>query len=241
MADLPRVEICFSPELLHLHAEEHDIVVVIDVLRATSAICSAFYNGVVKMYPVSTIEEAKEFQAKGLLAGAERNGEVVEGFELGNSPFHYMTDYIKGKEVALSTTNGTKCINLAKSVGKQVVIGSISNLNLLSDWLIEEKRNTLLFCSGWKGKFNLEDTVCAGAIADQLLASGEFRSEHDSTIAGKYLFYSARDNMFGYLRASSHRRRLKRLNLNEDIIHCLTPNTAPVIPVLDGDALVKLK
>lgn len=227
--------------MLHLHAEEHDIVVVIDVLRATSAICAAFHNGMSKIYPVSTIDEARAYQQKGLLAGAERNGEVVEGFDLGNSPYHYINMDVEGKELALSTTNGTKCINLAKEIGKTVVIGSISNLNVLSDWLIEQKKNTLLFCSGWKGKFNLEDTICAGAIADQLLASGEFMSEHDSTIAGKYLFYSARDNMFGYLRASSHRRRLKRLNLNEDIKFCLTPNTSPVIPILEGEALVKLK
>ena len=90
-------------------------------------------------------------------------------------------------------------------------------------------------------QINLEDTICAGAISDHLLNSGNFRSEEDSSIAAKYLFLSAKDNILGYLKASSHRRRLKNLNLNEDIKYCLTPNKAPVIPILNGNCLELVK
>ena len=148
-----------------------------------------------------------------------------------------MIPEIKGKTVVLSTTNGTKSINIAKESGT-VVIGALSNLDVLKEWLVAQDKNVLCLCSGWQNKFNLEDTICAGAILDHMLETGNFRSEEDSSIAAKYLFLSAKDNILGYLKASSHRRRLKNLNLNEDIKFCLTPNTAPVIPILQGNSIV---
>ena len=235
-----KVEVCFSPFLFELYKEEFEIIVVIDVLRATSAICAAFQNGVKELIPVPTIEEAREYQKKGYLVGAERLGQIVEGFDFGNSPYSYMIPEVKDQTVVLSTTNGTKSINIAKDAG-QVVIGALSNLDALNEWLVLQNKNVLCLCSGWQNKFNLEDTICAGAILDHLLGTGNYRSEEDSSIASKYLFLSAKDNILGYLKASSHRRRLKNLNLNEDIKFCLTPNTAPVIPLLKGDRLVAVK
>ncbi|MBD3638790.1 MAG: 2-phosphosulfolactate phosphatase [Crocinitomicaceae bacterium] len=234
-----KVEVCFSPYLFSLYKEEFEIIVVIDVLRATSAICTAFHNGIKELIPVSTIEEAREYQKKGYLVGAERQGRVVDGFDFGNSPYHYMKEELKDQTLVLSTTNGTRSINIAKEAG-QVVIGSLSNLDVLKHWLERQNKNILCLCSGWQNKFNLEDTICAGAILDHLLATGNYRSEEDASIAAKYLFLSAKDNILGYLKASSHRRRLKNLNLNEDIKYCLTPNTAPVIPILQGDRLVEI-
>lgn len=231
-----KIEVCFSPYLFPLFKDEFDIIVVIDVLRATSAICAAFQNGVEGLIPVSTIEEARAYQEKGYLVGAERKGQIVEGFDFGNSPYSYLKPELKGQTVVLSTTNGTKSIHIAKEAG-QVVIGALSNLDVLCQWLEKQDKNILCLCSGWQNKFNLEDTICAGAILDHLLSSGQFHSEEDSSIAAKYLYLSAKDNIFGYLKASSHRRRLKNLNLNEDIKYCLTPNQAPVIPVLNGDIL----
>ena len=235
-----RVEVCFSPYLFPLYKEEFDIIVVIDVLRATSAICAAFNNGVKELIPVSTIEEALEYKSKGYLVGAERKGQIVEGFDFGNSPFSYMIPEVQDQTVVLSTTNGTKSINIAKDSG-MVVIGALSNLDVLKEWLVLQDKNVLCLCSGWQNKFNLEDSICAGAILDHMLSTGKFRSVEDSSIAAKYLFLSAKDNIFGYLKASSHRRRLKNLNLNEDIKFCLTPNTAPVLPILKGDRIVPIE
>lgn len=226
-----KIEVCFSPYLFPLFKDEFEIIVVIDVLRATSAICAAFQSGVAALIPVSTIEEAREYQEKGYFVGAERQGKIVEGFDFGNSPFSFMNPELKGETVVLSTTNGTKSINIAKDSG-QVVIGSFLNLDVLNNWLEIQDKNILCLCSGWQNKFNLEDTICAGAITEYLVSTGNYRSEEDSSIAAKYLFLSAKDNILGYLKSSSHRRRLKNLNLNEDIKYCLTPNQAPVIPIL---------
>ena len=234
-----RIEVCFTPGEYAYYKDEFEIVVVIDVLRATSAMCAAFDNGILSIIPVPTIEEALEYKKKGYLVGAERKGQIVEGFDFGNSPFSYMKEEFRGKEVVLTTTNGTKSLEVAKDA-ETVVIGSFLNLTALSSWLSKQDKNILCLCSGWQDKFNLEDTICAGAISDFLISTGNFISIEDSSIAAKYLFLSAKDNYLGYLKSSSHRRRLKHLNLNEDIKYCLTPDQTDVIPILVNGKLIKL-
>jgi 2-phosphosulfolactate phosphatase len=234
-----RIEVCFTPGEYAYYKDEFEIVVVIDVLRATSAMCAAFDNGILSIIPVPTIEEALEYKKKGYLVGAERKGQIVEGFDFGNSPFSYMKEEFRGKEVVLTTTNGTKSLEVAKDA-ETVVVGSFLNLTALSKWLSKQDKNVLCLCSGWQDKFNLEDTICAGAISDFLISTGNFISIEDSSIAAKYLFLSAKDNYLGYLKSSSHRRRLKHLNLNEDIKYCLTPDQTDVIPILINGKLIKL-
>jgi len=234
-----RIEVCFTPGEYAYYKDEFEIVVVIDVLRATSAMCAAFDNGILSIIPVPTIEEALEYKKKGYLVGAERKGQIVEGFDFGNSPFSYMKEEFRGKEVVLTTTNGTKSLEVAKDA-ETVVVGSFLNLTALSKWLSKQDKNVLCLCSGWQDKFNLEDTICAGAISDFLISTGNFISIEDSSIAAKYLFLSAKDNYLGYLKSSSHRRRLKHLNLNEDIKYCLTPDQTDVIPILRNGKLIKL-
>lgn len=233
------VEVCFTPGEYDYFKDEYEIVVVIDVLRATSAICAAFDNGINSIIPVPTIEEAMDYKKRGYLAGAERKGQIVEGFDFGNSPFSYMNPLFKGQDVVLSTTNGTKALDIAKNA-ETVVVGSFLNLDALCQWLATQNKNVLCLCSGWQDKFNLEDTICAGAISDYLIATGNYTADEDSSVAAKYLYLSAKDNYFGYLKSSSHRRRLKNLNLNEDVKYCLTPNQTNVIPILKDGKLVKL-
>jgi len=234
-----RIEVCFSPGEYHLYEADFQLVVVLDVLRATSAICTAMEHGVKEIIPVASVEEARQLQSEGYLAAAERGGQIVDGFDMGNSPFSYMDPALKGKSVVLTTTNGTKAINMAKDK-ETVVIGSLNNLDALCHWLTRQRRDILVLGSGWKDKFNLEDTICAGAIADKCLKSGRFFADEDSTVAAKFIYRSARDNMFAFLKASSHRRRLRKLNLNEDVKYCLTPNNCSAIPVLENGSLVRM-
>lgn len=234
-----RIEVCYTPGEYHYYKDEFEIVVVIDVLRATTAICVAFEYGINSIIPVPTLEDALEYKKKGFLVGAERKGQIVEGFDFGNSPYSYMKEEFRGKDVVLTTTNGTKSIAVAKDADT-VVIGALVNLDVLTEWLITQNKNILCLCSGWQDKFNLEDTICAGAISETLINTGNYTSIEDSSIAAKYLYLSAKDNYMGYLKSSSHRRRLRNLNLNEDIKYCLTPNKTSVIPILKDGKLTKL-
>jgi 2-phosphosulfolactate phosphatase len=239
MIEKPKVEVCFTPNMFPLYAEDFEVVVVIDVLRATSAICTAFHYGVDKIIPVSTLDQAIDYKDKGYYVAAERKGKIVSGFEFGNSPLSYTNDKLKDQTLVLTTTNGTKAINMAKDI-EQLLIGSFLNLDAICNYLIELNKSVLILGSGWENKFCLEDSICAGAISEQLLKTNKFKCNNDSTIAAKYLFLSAKSNYFGYLKASSHRKRLKKLNLNEDIKYCLTPNQTDVIPVREDYYLKKL-
>ena len=234
------VEVCYTPGQFKLYQENFEIVVVIDVLRATSAIASALHHGVDKIIPVSSVEEARAYQAQGYIAAAERDGQVVEGFPFGNSPYAFMNPDLKGKTVVLTTTNGTKAIQMASSK-KIVAIGCLNNIDALCKWLIEQHKDTLILASGWKDKINLEDTICGGAIADQLLESRKFRADEDSTVAAKFIFRSAKEHLWSFLRSSSPRRRLIKLNIQKDVKYCLTLNTIDTIPVLEEGALIRLQ
>lgn len=233
------IEVCYTPQAYNLFHKDDAIVVVIDVFRATSAIVTAFYNGVSKMIPVATVEEAKEYQRNGFLAAAERDGEIIEGFELGNSPFGYMNNKVKGKTIAISTTNGTQAIEASRKASK-ILIGSFLNLDVLCDYLESQKKDVILVCAGWKNKFNLEDTIFAGAVVDKLSAKSNLNITCDSAIASKHLYNIAKDDLHAFLANSSHRNRLAKLDLERDIKYCLTPNQCPVIPVMEGKYLVKL-
>lgn len=233
------IEVCYTPQAYHLFHKDEAIVVVIDIFRATSAIVTAFYNGVSKMIPVATVEEAKEYQANGFMAAAERNGEMIEGFELGNSPFGYMNNKVKGKTIAISTTNGTQAIEASRKSSK-IVVGSFLNLDVLCEYLASQKRDVILLCAGWKNKFNLEDTLFAGAVAEKLISESGFDTFCDSAIASRHLYNLAKDDLFTFLGNSSHRNRLAKLDLERDIQYCLTLNQCPVIPVMEGKYLVKM-
>jgi len=237
---MKNIEVCSSPLLFDLYDHANSVVVVIDILRASSSMCVAFEHGAEKIIPVADVEEAKIYKQKGFVIAAERNGEMIPGFDFGNSPFSFMGENVKGKSIALSTTNGTQAIHVARKAF-QTVIGSFLNLDALCDWLDRQENNVLCLCAGWKNRFNLEDTLFAGAVVHQLVNKGSFVSTCDSAIAAEHLYMAAKNDLYKFLENSSHRKRLKRLNIERDIEFCLTPNQTRVIPVLQGEALVRLE
>ena len=233
-----KIEVCLTPALINLYTIEDSIVVVIDILRATSSIVYGIDNGARAIIPVAQVEDCLNYADKGFLLAAERNGEVVEGYDFGNSPFSYTADKVAGKTVVLTTTNGTKALHLAKKA-HQVVIGSFLNLQSLCEWIKLQDRNVLLLCAGWKDQFNLEDTLFAGAVVQQLRSS--FELYDDASVAAEDLYTAAKDNLRAYVGKSSHSHRMVALNIEEDVKFCLQLNICEAIPVLVGDSLVALE
>ena len=235
------LQVCMSPALFDLYADRKSIVVVVDVLRATSTMCIAFEKGIEKMIPVSTVEEALEYRESNpnYILAAERNGAPVKGFDFGNSPQSYLELDMSGKTVVMTTTNGTKSISIAKK-DHDVAIGSLLNLDAISKWLISQERDVIIFCAGWKDKFNLEDTLFAGALAQQLVDSDLYNNFCDATQAAQILWEKGKNDLFGFLDNSSHRKRLANLNIDSDIHFCLKPNQTTKIPVLKNNTLVAI-
>jgi 2-phosphosulfolactate phosphatase len=238
MREIKTIEVCTSPELVSFYGVEGKVVVVVDILRATSCMTTAIAFGMKSIIPVATVEECRAYKQKGYLAAAERDGKTVEGFDFGNSPYTYMDQSFHGKKLAVTTTNGTLAITKSKAA-REVIIGSFLNLTAVTDYLIEQKHDVLIVCSGWKGKLNLEDTVFAGAIID--IVKEHFNTENDSAIAAYALYDLVRKDIKGFLKKASHVKRLKGLNIRRDIIYCLQVDLYDVIPVLQGNELVAMQ
>ncbi len=231
------LETCFSPALYESERHNDSIVVIIDILRATSAICTAFENGAASVIPVATIGEAREYKSKGYLVAAERDGYVLDFADFGNSPFNFTREKVAGKTIVYSTTNGTGIINQASNAG-YIVIGSFLNLSSLAGWIERQEKNVVLFCAGWKNRFNLEDTLCAGAIAEKLLSTSLYSTICDSTHAAVDLWLMAKEDMTGYIEKVAQRSRLRDKGLDDCIGFCLTPDFTDKIPVIRNGILV---
>ena len=166
MSTKPVLQTVLSPRLLDIYDISNCIVVVIDVFRATSTIATALYNGASRVIPVDTVDKCIQIgkNTGGITAG-ERDGKIIPGLEHGNSPAEYPREFIEGKTLVLTTTNGTKLLHMALQNGAdEVITGSFPNLSAVCNHLIAQKKNVILGCSAWKDKFNLEDTLFVGAV-----------------------------------------------------------------------------
>lgn len=233
------LEICFTPAIFDAHADNEAVVVIVDVLRATSSICTAFANGVSEIIPIATVEEARTMKGRGYLLAAERDGFVLDFADFGNSPSNFSTDKVRGKTVAYSTTNGTGIIKRA-SGSHDVVIGSYLNFSSLCRWLEIQERKVVIVCAGWKTRFNLEDSVCAGAMAERLLEGGRFTTSCDAVHAATDLWSAAKGDLLGYIEKAAQRSRLRDKGLDECLEYCHTFDVTDIIPVLRNGRLVAL-
>jgi len=234
------LSVCLTPALIPLYKVDDYVVVIIDIFRAASSICYGIENGAAAIIPVSQVEECAAYREKSqdYLLAAERDGKVVEGFDFGNSPFSYIKEIVEGKTVVLTTTNGTHALHLSR-LAKKIVIGSFLNLTALCSWLKTQDENILLVCAGWKNNFNLEDTLFAGAVIEQLKVF-DFKPD-DAAIAANDLYQTGKGDINGYLKKTSHSERLKQLGIEKDIEFCLQVDLTTAIPILEGDKLVKLR
>lgn len=229
-----------SPALLNLYDVSDSIVVIIDVLRATSTIATALYNGAASVIPVATVQRCIELgkEVGGITAG-ERDGKVAEGLTYGNSPFEYPASFVKDRVLVLTTTNGTKLLHMALDNGaSEIITGSFPNLTAVVEHLRKQNRNVILGCSAWKNRVNIEDTLFAGAVIEQL--EEQFTINCDSSHIALNLYKAAKPDLFGFMKANNatHYHRLTNFGLDRDMQYCLTADGAPVLPVFVGDRLV---
>ncbi len=229
------IDVCLSPELMHLYDLKDRTVVVVDILRATSCMVTAFAHGVESITPFANLDDCRQMKFKGYITSGERDGKKVEGFDKGNSPFEYMGEQVRGMKIAFTTTNGTQAIEKSKAA-KEVIIGSFLNLNSVAKYLLLGEHNVLVVCAGWKGKVNLEDTLFAGALVEKL--KDYLGPDCDAPLAAQHLYNIASQDMVSFLNASSHVKRLNKLNIHKDIEFCLTSDQYQVLPKLKGSTLV---
>jgi 2-phosphosulfolactate phosphatase len=229
----PQLYTSLSPSLLPLYDISSSIVVIIDVLRATSTIATALYNGARCVIPVDSVAKCIEIgrQIDGITAG-ERDGKIAEGLEHGNSPFEYPRTFVEGKTLVLTTTNGTKLLHMALEKGaRQIITGAFSNIDAVCNFLLAQGQQVVLGCSAWKDRVNIEDTLLAGAIVHKL--GKAFDVNCDSSRIAEALYIEGKADLFAFMKKkhASHYHRLSGYGLEEDIRYCLTPNLANILPI----------
>ncbi len=231
------LEVCLTPDLIELYDLKGKVVVIVDILRATSSITTGIAHGVKSIKPVSTLAECKDYQNQGYVAAAERGGLKVDGFDLGNSPFGFMAENLEGVDIAMTTTNGTTAIS--KSIeARQIIIGSFLNLNPVINYLKKQPYDILIHCAGWKGKINMEDSLFAGAVVHALSDYCTIISDAPKIVQALYL--QGKDDLMSFLKSSSHVNRLIKLGLEKDIEFCLQKDIYKLIPVLKESHIVKM-
>lgn len=235
------IEVVLSPALLHLTDVKNKNVVVIDILRATSTICTAIHEGAVSVKPVGSVDEALIMKNQGYLIAGERDGYKIDGFDLGNSPFECMNGKVTGQRLALTTTNGTKCITAASIAGaSNVLAGSFLNIDATSEWLKKDNKDIILLCAGWKDKINLEDSVFAGALTAKHINGGHLNSNCDSAHMVLDIYRQSKANFSDYLVKSSHYQRLSHLHHQEDMVYCLQQNIFRTVVGLNRGEMLKI-
>ena len=241
MAHKPTLHTSLSPALLHLYDLSNSVVVIIDVFRATSTIASVLFNGAKAIIPVDSVAKAIEVSKNiGAIAAGERDGKIADGLQHGNSPLEYRRTFIENKTLVLTTTNGTRLLQMALDKNADTIIsGSFPNLTAVCDFLVSEKKNVVLGCAGWKDRFNLEDTLFAGAVIRQI--KKEFEIHCDSSLMAESIYAKHKHNLLDFAPQLTHYHRLvERFGLIEDIKFCLTPDTANVLPLyVDGKLIAK--
>jgi 2-phosphosulfolactate phosphatase len=211
-----------------------DLIIVIDVLRSGTSILNALTNGAQAAVPVMTLEEAYKLHGKHpeyLLAG-ERGGHKPVGFDLGNSPLEFTRERVGGKTLIITTTSGTAALVKSKAA-KWILVGGF--LNALTTARKAEEiaaRETIgvsFVLSGEKGKFSLEDFLCAGAIANGF-ATGKFHFS-DKVQAALLAFKQAEHDLTGSVMKAKHAEHLVQLGFKGDVDFSCNLNVFRTVPM----------
>lgn len=214
-----RVEVLESAKCALKNEFNGKNVVVIDVLRATTVMVTALENGASCIYPFKEIDEAKEkwgVKKDGFLAG-ERKGLKIEGFKFGNSPLEFTKEAVQGKEIFMTTSNGTRAIENALSADN-LYIACYLNISAVSEKLLESRKDVVILCAGTDDEFSLDDSLCAGMIIKKI-SEKEILKMDDLGLALKKIADLTSD-IKGVLAESKHYSYLKSIGCEKDLDYC---------------------
>ena len=224
-----KVDIIFTADEVSQEKTKGKICVVIDVLRATSVMITALHNGAERIFPfkdIKTIQERCE-NLKNIIKCGERNALKIDGFDLGNSPLEFTKEKVFGKDIYMSTTNGTKAVENSLSAEK-IIICSFLNIKSISEKLLEYKKDVVIVCAGTNGKFSLDDTLCAGLIIKEMQKHTEIQM-NDVLLAAVRISES-HENIKDILKGSTHYERLLSLGFEKDMEHIFSLNKYSIVP-----------
>lgn len=233
-----KIDVIISADNIKEEYLENKIVVVIDMLRATSVIITALANKAKEVFPILTIEESlkkkEELIKNGInpLLGGERKALKIESFNFSNSPLEYTSDKVKGKSIILSTTNGTRAINLSLKA-EEILIGAVINAKAVAEELKKYNKDVVFINAGTNGEFSMDDFICSGYMIS-LLCEKDNNDLSDIAKTAKYI-YENNTNLVDYIKEARHYSVLMGLNLLKDLEYCCKKDIINIVPKVDKD------
>ena len=239
-----KIDVYFSPAQVDEMQLRDKNVVVIDVLRASTTIVTALNNGAREIIPVGSVESAVKVSGNlfgdVVLRGGERNGKIITGFNLGNSPSEYTEEAVKGKSIIFCTTNGSSAMVKAKYAKRMAVAGFV-NVSLAADYIRQAGEDFAIVCAGRQQLFCIEDAVCAGMLVKMLVENSAVAMDlNDAAGAAQVLYRTVGKNLLKMARSSDHGKYLVEIGFEADLKTCVSVDAIPVIPLLIGN-VIKLK
>jgi 2-phosphosulfolactate phosphatase len=220
------------------HILDNHIVIVVDVLRATSNMITAMMYGCTEIVPLESIEAVTELSAPGDLLGGERNCQKIIGFDFGNSPFEYMTPTVQGKRIWMTTTNGTRIIQHA-SQAKHVLAGAFLNARACAIAAYELNLNICILCSGTNDIFSWEDGLCAGLLVEELRKlEKENLAVNDFGLCMHTSYLHVESTLTEALIQCANGKKLSLLEFEADIAYCANVNITDAVPSLSDGMLI---
>ncbi len=237
-----KFEVFFSPAAVDELGMRGRNVVIIDVLRATTTICTALRNGAREIIPAPDIENATKIMSnlssEARLLGGERQGKKIDGFDLGNSPAEYIPEKVSGKSIIFTTTNGAGAIYRCRYAATALV-ASFVNMSAIVQTIVEIGGTWTILCSGRQGAFSVEDATCAGMIISEVQALTDVDTE-DAGLTAVILYKNFKRSILGMMKKSMHGKYLISIGFEDDLVLCSAVDSVPVVPVVSGVS-VKLK
>ncbi len=234
-----RLDVLFLPAELPAREHPQQIAAVVDVIRATTTIVTAFQHGCRSIQPVAGVEEAQAARTArpaAILAG-EKGGKRLPGFDMGNSPREFMAGQAAGRDVILNTSNGTKALR-AVGAGRRVAIAAFLNRAAVADWLVGQESDALIVCSGFEGIFSLEDAVCAGGVVDRAVERDSSLVLGDGAEACRLLWAHYRQDLAGLLPWTGWGSHIVAIGLGPDLEICARLDVTEAVPVMT-DGLIR--
>jgi 2-phosphosulfolactate phosphatase len=236
------IDLYLTPTPLNRATFEKRVVVVVDVLRATTSICAMLHAGARGIIPVAEPGEAAELRTKlgadnTVLAG-EREGVKIEGFDFGNSPDEFTPETVGGKHVVMTTTNGTAVFGKAAR-GASIITGSLVNISRVAEGVAAEGRDLLIACAGLEGGFSIEDTLCGGMLIHQLKQRGDREPIlNDAASLALLLYENNKQTIRAAIEQGEHGRFLRNIGFGSDVALAANVDAIPVLPILNEGRLV---
>lgn len=233
-----QLRIFFNPiDMSVVETHIDDIYIVIDVIRATTTLATLFDRGVARVYAANTIEQARngaKLFPQRLLCG-ERHAQPIAGFDYGNSPAQFSQMDLSGRELILTTTNGTRAFYACPANSIRLA-GSFYNARAVMTHALAlaqaKGSNIAIVCAAEANYFALDDATCAGYLSLELQRQHPDVKVSDVVYAAQALYHEFEPPKLTKVAHSA--REVITANMSQDLDYCMKIDGSTSVPMIVG-------